>query len=67
MECVQHQLDCIVVKHVFPPREPGASFLRLVVEADEDSVQVLVVIAEVGLGAPPEILRGEAICSHAEW
>jgi hypothetical protein len=48
---VQHQLDGVVVKHVFTPREPGANFLWLIVEADENGVQVLVVIAKIGLGA----------------
>ena len=50
VERVQHQLDIVIVKHVFPPRKMGANLVRLIVEADEDDVQVLVVIAEVGLG-----------------
>ena len=48
---VQHQLDSVIVKHVFPARKAGANLLGLVIEADENRVQVFVVIAEVGFGA----------------
>ena len=51
VERVQHQLDIVIVKHFFPPRKIGANLMRLIVEADEDDVQVLVVISQVGLGA----------------
>ena len=51
VERVQHQLDIVIVKHFFPPRKIGANLMRLIIEANEDDVQVLVVIAKVGLGA----------------
>jgi hypothetical protein len=51
VERVQHHFDGIVVKHVFPPGEPGANLVWVAVVTDEDGVQVLVVIAEIGLGA----------------
>ena len=50
VERVQHQFDSVIVKYVFAARKTGTNLLGLIVEADEDGVQVLVVIAEVGFG-----------------
>ena len=50
VERVQHQFDIVIIKYLFPPRKTGANLVRLTIEADEDDIQVLVVIAKVGLG-----------------
>ncbi len=51
VEGIQHHLNLVIVKHVFAMRKPGPNFLRLIIEANENHIQVLVVIAKVGLGA----------------
>src|SRR6202011_872601 len=34
VEGIQHHLNRVIVKHVFPMREPGPNFLRLTIEAN---------------------------------
>jgi hypothetical protein len=50
VEGVQHQLNRVIIEHVFPPREPGTNLVRLIVEADENRVEIPVVIPKIGLG-----------------
>src|ERR1700692_3531486 len=47
MERIEHDLDRVVVEDVLAPGKPGANFLGLAVEADEDRVKILVVIPQV--------------------
>ena len=51
VERVQHHFDIVIVKHVFAARKTSTNLLGLIIEANEDDIQVLVVIAKVGLGA----------------
>src|SRR5713101_3365691 len=51
VEGIQHHLNRVIVKHVFPMRKPRPNFLRLTIEANKNHVQIPVVIAKVGLGA----------------
>ena len=48
VEGVEHEFDEIVVEEVFPPRQAGTNLFPVTVEADEDGVQVLGVVAEIG-------------------
>ena len=46
---VEHDLDLVVVVNIFPSRHPGAYFPGIV-ETDEDYIEILLVVAEVGFG-----------------
>ena len=47
VECVEHDLDRVVVEDVLATRKPGADFIWFRVKADEDDIEVVPVIAEV--------------------
>ena len=49
MKGVEHDLDLIVVEDVFAARHASADFAGII-EAHEDDVEILLVIAEVGIG-----------------
>src|SRR5215470_857909 len=48
IESVQHDLHRVVIQNVFTPAHARSDFLWLIVETDEDNVEVLVVVSEVG-------------------
>ena len=49
VECVEHDLDRVVVEDVIATGEPGADFIWFRVKADEDDVQVPVIVAQIGV------------------
>ena len=49
VEGVKNDLDLVVVIDVFAARQAGAHLLRIV-EADEDGIKVLLIVAEIGFG-----------------
>ena len=38
MKCVQHQLDGVIVKDIFPSGQAGADVAGLVIEANENRI-----------------------------
>src|SRR5579863_4141424 len=49
VKCIENDFDLVIVVDVFPRREAGPHLMGIVV-TDEDNVQVLLVVAQVGFG-----------------
>ena len=63
MKRIEHDLDVVIVVDVLAPRHSSAH-LPGIVEADEDYVQILLVIAEIGVGGLGDRLAIVRVALH---